>query len=144
MDISRIPRQPLVKVPVTASVHDTVTAMVAVNVGSAAIVEGKGLAGIFTERDLMKRVVAPGKDPKATRVSEVMTRNVKTLPPDAEAVEALRFMLEWQFRHTPITDGEGNILGMLSLRDLLRYQVEELDRELNSVVERFTNDASGG
>lgn len=144
MDLLSLARVQRPVVQESATVFDAVDLMVKGKIGALAIVSGSRLVGIFTERDLMKKVVAWEKNPRATRLSEVMTRNVKTLSPDTDVLDALRLMLEGHFRHAPIVNAKEEVLGMLSLRDLLRHQVEELDRELTSVVERFTNDAPGG
>lgn len=144
-DLLHISRQPRVTIEKSATALDAARRMVENRVGAVSVLGEEGrLAGIFTERDLMKKVVAAGRDPATTPLAEVMTFDVKTLSPDAEAIEALRLMLEHQFRHAPVVDASGRVVGMLSLRDLLRHQVEELDRELDSVIERFTNDAPGG
>lgn len=144
MDLLSLARVQRPVIQESATVFDAVDLMVKGKIGALAVVSGTRLVGIFTERDLMKKVVAWEKNPRATRLSEVMTRNVKTLSPDTDVLDGLRLMLEGHFRHAPIVNGKGEVLGMLSLRDLLRHQVEELDRELTSVVERFTNDAPGG
>lgn len=144
MSLLQISRQPRVPVQETATVWEAVQEMVKNKVGAVSVLSGDRLVGIFTERDLMKKVVAGDLPPKTTRVKEVMTRDVKTLTADTPVIDALRLMLDNQFRHAPLVDKQKKVVGMLSLRDLLRHQVEELDRELNSVIERFTNDAPGG
>lgn len=144
MNLRSMIRQKLVTVAEAASVHEAVAAMAAARVGACAVLDGGRLAGIFTERDLMQRVVAKGLSPDQTRVAQVMTKPVMTLSPDSPVEDALRLMSEKQFRHTLLMDVSGKLVGMISLRDLLRNKVEDLDRELDSVVERFTNDSPGG
>ncbi len=144
MDLLQLTRTERPTVQETVTVYDAVQLMVKSKVGALAVTSGEKLVGIFTERDLMKKVVAEERPARSTKVSDVMTRDVKTLNPETEILDALRLMLERQFRHAPLVDGAGKVVGMLSLRDLLRYQVDELDRELNSVIERFTNDSPGG
>lgn len=144
MNLIDVSRQPIVTVPETATVLEAVEAMVARRVGAVMVVKEGRLQGIFTERDLMKTVVAKELPPRTTPVSGVMTQRALTLDPATTANDALRIMLERQFRHIPLVDREGKVVGMLSLRDLLRHKVEDLDRELDAVVERFTNDAPGG
>ena len=85
--------------------------------------------GIFTERDLMVRVVVPGRDPARVLLSEVMTRELFTTPPDRKVAEVVRELQERHIRHLPVVSGE-RVIGMLSLRDLLRADLEQATTEL--------------
>jgi CBS domain-containing protein len=85
--------------------------------------------GIFTERDLMVRVVVPGRDPNRVLLSEVMTRELFTAPPERSVAEALRDLQERHIRHLPVVLDE-RVIGMLSLRDLLRADLEQATTEL--------------
>src|SRR5262249_30498973 len=80
--------------------------------------------GIFTERDLMKRVVSHGLDAATTAVYLVMTRDPKTVSLDDKIPDCTRLMQENNFRHLPICDGK-NLKGLLSLRDLILHEVAE-------------------
>ena len=112
----------------TASVHDAACAMTRANCGSVLIIEGAGaVQGILTERDLMTRVLAKGLDANATLVTQVMTRNPHCVPPDTKVADAVLVMIERGFRHLPIVDGGGRVLGVFSARDAL-------PRELNTAV----------
>lgn len=96
--------------------------------------EGAALHGIFTERDLLNRVVAAGADPDATRLDSVMTRAPRRVGPDLAAVEALRLMREGRFRHLPVgetSEGGGRIIGVLSLRDFIGAELAEVDAQLD-------------
>jgi CBS domain-containing protein len=100
--------------------------------GSILVVEGEEhLLGIFTERDLLVRVVAAGLDPAETELCEVMTRDVETIGAEEPVREAVRRMDEGGFRHLPVAYG-GRVVGVLSLRDIpvleLGRMAEELDR----------------
>jgi CBS domain-containing protein len=90
-------------------------------VGSALVVDGQRLLGIFTERDIVK---ALSQDASATHqaIGHWMTRNPQTISSDATIEEALERMLDGGFRHLPVMDGE-RMVGMISMRDLLRVQV---------------------
>ncbi len=106
------------------------------NIGAILVVENARLAGIFSERDLLTRVVARGLDPEATPVSEVMTRNPDTLPPGADIRQAMRLMVAHGYRHVPVVDGQ-RIVGIVSARDIysnvvksIQSGVSELAREL--------------
>src|SRR5258707_15058200 len=87
-------------------------------IGAIFVVDGGGLAGIFTERDALFRVVAEGRDPATTRVAEGMTDNPRTIGPDRPFGHALHLMYEGEFRHVPVVE-DGRPLGMVSARDAL-------------------------
>lgn len=95
------------------------------NIGALPILKNGQLAGIFSERDIMTRVVGAGRAPGTTRLAEVMTPNPKSVDP-TETIEDCMFLLrEFGFRHLLITDGE-ELKGLLSLRDiLLAYAAEK-------------------
>jgi CBS domain-containing protein len=85
--------------------------------GSILVCEDEKLRGIFTERDLLARVVAHGRDPATTRLAEVMTRDPATIEAAKPVAEAVRRMDEGCFRHLPVLEGE-HVLGVVSLRDV--------------------------
>jgi CBS domain-containing protein len=97
--------------------------------GAILIVNDGGLAGIFTERDALHRVVAEGRDPKATRLSEVMTRNPRTIHPDKPFSEALQVMHEGGFRNVPVVE-KGRPIGILSVSDALGPELKDFVYEL--------------
>ena len=119
-------------VETSRSVLDTVRFMAEKNIGAVAVVRGEDLVGIFSERDLMKRVVAPGKNPSATTVEEVMTADPLVVSPQEEITDCMRMMKEHSFRHLPICDGR-KLKGLLSLRDLLLHDLVEKDGEIQSM-----------
>jgi CBS domain-containing protein len=85
--------------------------------------DGGKLAGIFTERDVLRRVIEPGLDPRITRVSEVHTAQPRTIAAEESAAHALDVMVEGNFRHLPVV-GDGAVLGTLSMRDLMEWLVQ--------------------
>jgi CBS domain-containing protein len=85
------------------------------------------LTGILSERDIMNRVVAVGRTPGTTAVSEVMTANPRAVAADESIEECLFIMREFGFRHLPIVDGK-ELKGVVSLRDVLMHQAAELER----------------
>lgn len=88
------------------------------NIGAVPVLRDGALVGIFSERDLLRRVVAAGRSPGLTKVSEVMTANPRTVPP-AEPVENCLFLMkEYGFRHLPVSEN-GQVKGVVSLRDIL-------------------------
>jgi len=106
----------LIVVPSTATVAEAAQMMSVHHVGSALVMDGEHLAGIFTERDIVR---ALGTDFDATGhpVATWMTRDPETMTPDTTTIEALDRMLHKGFRHLPVVDDE-RVLGVVSLRDL--------------------------
>jgi CBS domain-containing protein len=88
------------------------------NIGAVPVLADGELIGMFTERDLMRRVVAAGRSPAVTRVSEVMTARPRTVSLEETVEECLFLMREHGFRHLPVCEGK-KLKGLLSLRDLL-------------------------
>lgn len=144
MGLLRITRTPLVTVSARASVMDAVRTMHEEHIGAIAVVDDDRLAGIFSERDLMNRVVLERKDPEQTRVGDVMTSPVITIPRSLTADDALKLMDERQIRHLPVVNIDGRLLGMLSVRSLLHEKVQELTDQLDSLEAYFTADGFGG
>jgi len=102
----------------TMTVAEAATVMGERKIGSALVMEGEKLSGIFTERDIV-RALGEHFDAAGHPVSEWMTTDPMTVPPDTPIQEALNTMLERGFRHLPVVDGE-SILGIVSMRDLTR------------------------
>ncbi len=112
------------------TVMEVVHFMVERNVGAVAVVASGGdLVGIFSERDLMKRVVAGDRDAKRTRVREVMTSDPLIVGVNAPLEDCLALMRQHGFRHLPVCDGR-KLRGLLSLRDILQHAVVEKDGEM--------------
>jgi CBS domain-containing protein len=97
------------------------------NIGALPVVRNGQLAGIFSERDIMNRVVAAGRTPGHTSVSEVMTANPRSVRLDESLDECLFIMHEFGFRHLPIVDGK-ELKGLVSLRDIVMHHAAELER----------------
>ena len=99
------------------------------DVGALAVVEGNRLVGIFTERDALYRIVHENRDPAATSISEVMTRDPEAASPYMTVIDALRMVTEQRFRHLPLVE-QGELVGLLSSGDLTRWSLEAHDAEL--------------
>ena len=93
------------------------------------VVDGSKLCGIFTERDALFRVLAEGRDPGVTQLSQVMTPQPQTIHPDQPFLDALRMMHKGRFRHLPVVEDE-RPLGMVSSRDALDDDLYELRTDL--------------
>jgi CBS domain-containing protein len=119
------------------SVSEAASLMASANVGAIVILDDEGnLTGIITERDMTRRVVGKGLNPKETPISDVMTGNPDTLAPDDSAGDALELMQSRQYRHLPVVD-DGKCIGIVSLRDLFaaaKSSLEENIRETEAFV----------
>ena len=104
-----------------ASVADVASSMLKGRFGSAIVMEGSWLTGIFTERDVL-RAAAAGVDLTSSPVSEWMTSDPVTASPDMEADEAAEIMMSNGFRHLPVVEGN-SVAGIVSLRDILRTRI---------------------
>jgi CBS domain-containing protein len=144
MSLLKIAHVPPPTVETSATALDAVQVMAEEGVGAVAVVEKGDLRGIFTERDLMLRVVLKNRKTNEARMAEVMTTPPKTASDQTTAEEALNFMVEHRVRHLPVVGKDGQLLGMLSIRNLLEHLVEDLHRELNSLDQYLLNDGPGG
>ncbi len=108
------------------------------------MMDGSELIGIFSERDLMFRVVGAGLDPEKTAVRQVMTEDLETVSTETDSSDALSLMVSKHIRHLPVVDDDGNLAGLLSIRNLLQYHVEELVDQLNSLEAYYAADGPGG
>jgi len=113
----------LFSVSATSTVSEAVALMDEKGLGSVLVRDATGsIAGIFTERDLMRRVVRQGRDPKSTPMSAVMSPDVRKVPTTESIVEVLRIMVEHGYRHMMVSDG-GKPAGVVSIRDLMRWLI---------------------
>lgn len=119
----------LITVEQGQTVLDAVFCMVERNIGAVPVLRRGELVGIFSERDVMKRVMVNALDPRITPVEQVMTPDPLTVPPDETIHDCMVLMKQHGFRHLPVCS-EGQLVGFLSLRDLLLYEVDEKDIEV--------------
>jgi CBS domain-containing protein len=113
----------------TATVHEAALLMKQHGKGALLVVDGSRLIGIFTERDVVCRVVASGHDPKSTRLAEVMTPQPQTIHPNEPFLHALRIMHKGGFRHLPVVENDWP-LGIVSARDALDDDLYQLRADL--------------
>jgi CBS domain-containing protein len=121
--------RPPVTVRGEITVSDAARLMKQHHVGALMVVEGDRLTGIFTERDVVFRVLAEGRDALATRVFDVMTASPRTIDPDKTVEHALMLMYDGGFRHVPVVD-DGRPVGMISARDALGPELQALELDL--------------
>ena len=134
----------VVTVPRTASVMEAIEIMAASRIGSVLIVDDGRLEGIFSERDVMLRVVLEHRDPRKTQVEEVMTTPVHAISMRTTGDEALTIMVQEHIRHLPIVDEKGRAQAIVSMRSLLQEKVSELHQQLDSLESYITADGIGG
>ncbi len=118
--------------------------MVEEKVGAVAVLEHGVLVGLLTERDLMRRVMDPELDNDAITAADVMTTSLPKIAPEAKRGTALKLMLTGHRRHLPVTDATGKVLGMLSIRHLLRERLRSLQGQVESLVSYMAADGPGG
>ena len=111
------------------TVFEVVKAMVSRNIGAVPVLRDGRLAGIFSERDLMSRVVAEGLDPRTTLIEQVMTKDPLTVSPTESVENCMGLMRRHGFRHLPICDGQ-RLVAVVSLRDILLHDLTEKDHEV--------------
>ncbi len=114
------------------TVFEAANYMVNCNVGAVPVLDDTKLVGIFSERDIMRRVVTEGRNPLTTRISEVMSTDVRMVGPSASSEEAMCLMQTHGVRHLPVCDGR-TLVGFLSLRDLLRCHLDEKSGEADAM-----------
>ena len=118
-------------------VDSVVRRMCDTGVGSVLIVEDEKLRAVFSERDLLTRVVADGRDPKTTRVGEVATEQVVTVKSSASIRKCAEALKLRKVRHLPVTDDDGKPIGIVSARDFF----ENVTGELETLLDRVKYDA---
>ena len=112
------------------SIEQAVSEMNRQRIGSVVVKKGNSVCGIFTERDILTRVVAAGRDPKATQVRDVMTESFQFISPDTSVEDAMQMMTNKRVRHLPVLD-DGQLRGMISIGDVTRWllKVNEMEAE---------------
>jgi signal-transduction protein with cAMP-binding, CBS, and nucleotidyltransferase domain len=114
------------------TVADVAQRMTDLHIGAIMVLSGDQLRGVFSERDLMKRVVVERLDPERTPVSEVMSVNLATIDEMASIEDAMEMMRRCNCRHLPVLRGSRPV-GFLSMRDLMNYELERKTEELHQM-----------
>jgi len=112
MSILRLCDQESATVPPESTVADAIRLMLARRVGAAVVVDANRVVGIFTERDVLRKLALSGRDPEEVPVSELMTTPVESASPQTSPGDALASMLEHHFRHLPVVDSSGRLRGV--------------------------------
>jgi CBS domain-containing protein len=136
------------KPPLTVGPDDTIVraarAMVERHVGAAVVVEDERILGVVTERDVLQKVVAQGRDPALTRVCDVMTSPVISIGLTTSVEEASELMRARHIRHLVVVDDRGRLAGMLALRYLLYDMMDDMKRNVGDLVGYIMTDGPGG
>lgn len=119
------------------TVYEAIATMVDHNVGSIVVTKEDDLAGIFTERDYLRRIVLQGRTSKTTSVAEVMTADVITAAPDMSVESALSTMTEVRCRHLPVV-ADGTLMGIVSIGDCVNHLLRAAETEVDSLQNYVT------
>lgn len=144
MGIARLIQRSPVTIGPDATVMEATKLMTDQRVGAVAVTEDAKLVGIFTERDVMRKIVLPGLDPSKTLVAQVMTIDLKKIPDGVSVQRAVDIMRKHHIRHLPVVNDKDQLLGMVSLRYLLYDIVEDLEKQAVSLESYMAADGIGG
>lgn len=111
-----------------ATVQEAAQKMADHHIGSIVVLEGKNLVGIFTERDLLNRVISKGLDPQAVALSEVMSKNVRTVSVEESVEGCYQKMQSTKCRHIPLVEGD-KVVGIVTMRNILEFLTEQMKTE---------------
>lgn len=126
--------QALFTVAPDAPVSEAVAVMTEGNVGSVMVMNRGELQGLFTERDLMRRVVHEGLDPHTTLIHDVMTTEIAIVSPKMTVGEAMALCTEKRLRHLPVYDDDGTLLGIVSAGDLTKWAIDEQEHTIDDLT----------
>jgi len=144
MKVRAIIRPGLHSVEENTPVKEAASIMSRLRIGAVVVGSAENIQGIVSERDIMNKIVASGLSPDDTTVGQIMTRNIITIDQNQDEDVAMRIMEEKAIRHLPVVDTNGNCVGMLGIRDLMRSVVEQLENENESLSQYIMADGPGG
>jgi len=122
-----------------ATVFDAIKRMVEANVGSLLVFESGRLAGIVTERDYLRRVALEGRTEKETAVREIMTAPLVYVTPDTTLDECMAVVTERRIRHLPVLDADREVLGVVSIGDLVKYRSKQQDVQIRLLTDYISS-----
>ncbi len=138
MKINDIPefkdKSEILTFPHDTNINDVIAGMSEKNYGAAVITDDNKIAGIFTERDVLRKVAGKGFNFKKKKVSEFMTTNVQTATAEDRVYDCLKRMSDGRFRHLPVVDEEGNLKGMLSQGDFVAFTMGDIIARLGTTT----------
>ena len=113
--------------------------MADVDVGALLVLDGKQLVGVFSERDYARKVILQGKGSRHTLVKEVMTSKVICVTPERTVDECMAIMTEKRIRHLPVIDAQQNVLGIISIGDVVKARISEIQQENSALTGMIAN-----
>jgi CBS domain-containing protein len=125
----------VLEIDAEATVFDAVSKMVEGNVGSLLVTEGGRLVGIVTERDYLRRVAIVGRDERTTPVREVMSAPIVYTTPESSIEECMAVMTERRIRHLPVLTESREVMGVVSIGDLVKFQSREQSAQIKFLEE---------
>ena len=143
MDVKEFVRRVVTTHP-RATVRMVSEAMATEMTGAIVVLDEGKLVGIISERDIVGRVVAKRLDPEKVPVSEVMTRDVHTVTEDVMVRRALEMMHQGRFRHLPVVNASNQVIGMVSIRQLMGERIGELTLKNDDLLAFISADGPGG
>jgi CBS domain-containing protein len=144
MSILRIAKVPTAAVPPSATVMEAVRKMKDNEIGAVAVLDDGILRGMFSERDVMLRIVLEKKNPAKTTVRDVMTTDVIAIRKDTQPDEAVKLMWERHIRHLPVVREDGKVEGIVEIRNLFHERFEDMTQQLDSLESYIATDGIGG
>ena len=127
----------VLKIEGDASVFDAVKQMVEAGTGSLLVIEDGDVAGIFTERDYLRRMTLEGRDDKETAVRDVMSAPLVVVTPEITIDECMAMMTDRRIRHLPVVDG-GEVAGVVSIGDLVKFKSKQQSFEIKYLTDYIT------
>jgi CBS domain-containing protein len=119
----------------SATVYEAIAKMVEGNVGALLVNAGGRLAGIVTERDYLRRVTLEGRDERTTPVREIMTSELVYVGPEASIDECMAVMTERRIRHLPVLTEDREVIGIVSIGDVVKFQSKEQSVQIRFLTE---------
>ena len=134
--------RPIVTIDINCSTNEAIDLLLAHKIGAAPVVEGDSLRGIFSERDVLNKILNRRVgDLDVISVKEFMIADPQTAQPEETLNTAILYMAQGNYRHVPIVDTENRLLGMVSIRDVISYLVEKFPQEVLTLPPRPVRDA---
>lgn len=126
-------------VPPDATVADLLAALAQHGVGALVVsADGRAIDGIVSERDVVRTLARDGQEVLARSVAEIMTRQVQCAPPDADVADIMGVMTEQRVRHVPVVDADGALVGIVSIGDVVKNRLGELEGEREALMDYVT------
>jgi len=127
--ISSMEIEPVQSIPATMPLREVIARMQKRRVAAVVITENDRVTGIFTERDVLNRIIGLALN-EGLPIGEVMTKNPRTLTPDDRIADAIRLMTDRGYRHIPLVDASGRNVGLISARDIVEFTARHYPREV--------------